>query len=214
MKITKLGHCCLLIETKGLRILTDPGTYSTLQNEQKNIDIVLITHEHSDHLHIDSLRRIVHNNPNMEIITNTACKEIILREHIEVTSIHLVEDGESISFKNVLFSGYGEKHAVIYPHWGEVQNIGYMIDGKLFYPGDAFTDPHIPIEILALPVAGPWMKISEAVDYALLLKPKKAFPVHDGILKVPGMPHRVPATFLPQSGIEFIPMSEGDSFEF
>ena len=38
MNITKLGHCCLLIEEKGLRILTDPGAYSTGQNEIKNID--------------------------------------------------------------------------------------------------------------------------------------------------------------------------------
>jgi len=28
MKITKLGHCCLLIETKGKRVLTDPGSYT------------------------------------------------------------------------------------------------------------------------------------------------------------------------------------------
>ncbi|MBI2052837.1 MAG: MBL fold metallo-hydrolase, partial [Candidatus Ryanbacteria bacterium] len=29
MKITKFGHCCLLIKENGVRILTDPGTYST-----------------------------------------------------------------------------------------------------------------------------------------------------------------------------------------
>ena len=40
MKITKFGHCCLLIEENGVRILTDPGTYSTQQSEVKYIDFV------------------------------------------------------------------------------------------------------------------------------------------------------------------------------
>src|SRR4051812_27786091 len=57
MKIKKLGHCCLVIETKGIRIMTDPGNYSTLQADEKNIDIILITHEHTDHLHIESLKK-------------------------------------------------------------------------------------------------------------------------------------------------------------
>lgn len=56
MKVTKFGHCCLLIEEEGLRILTDPGSYSTRQNDVQNIDVILITHEHPDHLHIESLK--------------------------------------------------------------------------------------------------------------------------------------------------------------
>ena len=50
MKITKFGHSCLLVEENGVRILFDPGSYSTAQNDVKNIDVVLITHEHSDHV--------------------------------------------------------------------------------------------------------------------------------------------------------------------
>src|SRR3990167_7420555 len=54
MKIKKIGHCCLRIEEQETVILTDPGVFSTLQNEEQGIDIVLITHEHGDHLHIES----------------------------------------------------------------------------------------------------------------------------------------------------------------
>ena len=56
MKITKLGHCCLLIETKDKRILTDPGSY-TVEAHSKlgNIDYILFTHEHQDHYHLESL---------------------------------------------------------------------------------------------------------------------------------------------------------------
>ena len=56
MKLTKLGHCCLLIEINGIRFLTDPGNYTTAQNEVKNLHCIVISHEHTDHLHIESLK--------------------------------------------------------------------------------------------------------------------------------------------------------------
>ena len=57
MKITKFGHCCLLIETKGKRVLTDPGSY-TVEAHSKitDIDYLLFTHEHQDHYHLESLK--------------------------------------------------------------------------------------------------------------------------------------------------------------
>ena len=42
MKITKFGHSCLLIEENGVRILTDPGTYSTQQSEVKNLELLKV----------------------------------------------------------------------------------------------------------------------------------------------------------------------------
>jgi len=70
------------------------------------------------------------------------------------------------------------------------------------------------VEILALPVAGPWMKISEAIDYALEIKPKVVFPVHDGALKILGPAHRVPSTILPEHGIKFVIIEEGKEVSF
>src|SRR6185312_9669397 len=77
MKIKKIGHCCLVIETKGVRIMTDPGMFSTAQNEEKNIDIVAITHEHGDHFHIESLKAIIANNPAVTVITNSAVGKLL-----------------------------------------------------------------------------------------------------------------------------------------
>ena len=175
------------------------------------IDIILITHEHGDHFHVDSLKKVLAHNPNAKIITNTAVGKLLEVENI---AYDILEQGDSKTEQGVLIEGFGEKHAVMYEGWGQVQNTGYFIENIFFYPGDAFTNPGKPVDILALPVAGPWMKISEAVDYALLIKPRVAFPVHDGILKQAGMPHRVPSKFLPENGIEFIPMLEGDAHDF
>ncbi|TSC66134.1 MAG: beta-lactamase domain-containing protein [Candidatus Berkelbacteria bacterium Gr01-1014_85] len=211
MKITKFGHCCLLIEVGGVKILTDPGIYSTQQTEVKNIDFVLITHEHADHLHIDSLKELLKNNPQTEVITN---KSVGVLLEINQISFTLVEDGQSSSMQGVLIEGFGNDHALMHPLISPIQNTGYLIANKLFYPGDSLTIPEKPVEILALPVAGPWMKLSEAIDYALEVKPKTCFPVHEGILKQPGSTHFIPPSLLVPKGIQFIVLEIDKEYEF
>lgn len=202
MKITKLGHCCLVIEIRGVRFLTDPGNYTTLQNEAENIDAVVISHEHTDHLHVESVKAILQNNPQAIIITNDSVGKILENEKIAYTK---VADGESFKIKDVTISGHGLKHAPIYREYEQVENTGYFFDNKLFYPGDALHKPNQPVDILAFPVTGPWIKISEAVDYVLAVKPRVAFPIHDAnLVNQKGITVRLPAIFLPPAGIEFI----------
>jgi hypothetical protein len=90
MKITKFGHCCLLIETKGKRILTDPGSWSSLQNDISNLDIILITHEHTDHMHVESLQTILSNNKDVQIFTNSGVGKILSEKGIGYS---LLENG-------------------------------------------------------------------------------------------------------------------------
>lgn len=212
MKITKLGHCCLLIKHKGKSILTDPGAWSTSQNQVKDIDLVLITHEHPDHLHIESLQTVLQNNPNAKIITNNAVGKILSEKSISFT---VLEHGQTVLHEQILLEAFGEKHEEIYEQFGMVQNTGYFIDNKLFYPGDAFTNPGKPVEILALPIVAPWMNFKTSMVYALEVKPKTAFPVHDGSLVAgrSGPVYTVPAKILEKSGITFIPLKEEESFE-
>lgn len=206
MKITKYGHCCLLIEEKGLRILTDPGNYTTAQSEVKKIDAILITHEHIDHLHIPSLKDCLKNNPKARIITNKGVAKMLDAEGIKY---ELVEDGQNVKIKDVLIEGFGKFHAEMHKTLPLSGNTGYFISNRLFYPGDALYNPKKSVEILALPVAGPWIKISEAIDYALEIKPKIAFPVHDAGLKSFGSAHFMPQRILTQKGINFMAMEEG-----
>ncbi len=179
MKITKFGHCCLLIEDKGKRILVDPGSYTTEQNTVKNIDFILITHEHQDHFHLDSLKQVLKNNPEAKIITNNGVGTLLAKENIDFI---LIEHGQSFDADGVSIEGFGEKHAYIRPGVPQADNTGYFIANRFFYPGDAFTNPNKAIDMLALPVAGPWLKISDVIEYVELLKPKNCFPVHDGMM--------------------------------
>ncbi len=180
MKIKKLGHCCFVSEPKeGIRIMTDPGAYSTLQTNEKDINVILITHEHQDHLHIDSLKEVLKNNPNAIVITNTSVGSILQKNNISFVK---VEEGERYEIEGVVISGFGDVHKEIYEDFGKVQNTGYMID-HLCYAGDSFNYPDVDVDILALPVAGPWMKMKDAIEYAKNIRPRICFPIHDAIMQ-------------------------------
>jgi L-ascorbate metabolism protein UlaG (beta-lactamase superfamily) len=214
MKITKFGHCCLLIEENGVRVLTDPGSYSSLQNDAKNIDVVVITHEHQDHYHIDSIRKILENNPKVSIITNNSVNALLMKDGIDHAMI--VEDGQSMEVKGVKFAGYGKDHAEIYQDRMLVQNTGYMIGTRLYYPGDSFFNPKTEVEILALPVAGPWCKIKHSIDMYLEIMPKIIFPVHDGQLNAFGnvsIRNGQVAIVAKEKGIKFIELEIGKETE-
>ncbi|NVN97075.1 MBL fold metallo-hydrolase [Candidatus Nomurabacteria bacterium] len=211
MKIKKLGHCCFVAEPKeGVRIMTDPGAFSKLQIEEKDIKVILITHEHSDHLHVESLKEVLKNNPNAIVITNTSVGLILETNNIPYIKI---EEGEKYEIEGVIISGFGNVHAKIYEDFGKVQNTGYMID-NLCYAGDSFNHPDADVDILALPVAGPWMKMSDAIDYAKDIKPRICFPVHDAIMQdFATFVWKIPETILKEDNIIFKKLEIGKEEE-
>src|SRR5437870_1976167 len=104
MRITKFGHCCLLVEIDGLRILTDPGNLSEAQNDVMNIDVVLITHEHADHFHTPSVEAVLKNNQQAVVITNTAVGKLL--EKLGV-AFECIEHGEGTEKGGVTIEGCG-----------------------------------------------------------------------------------------------------------
>lgn len=213
MKITKLGHCSLLIQTKGLVILTDPGNFSVAQDTVVGIDVILITHEHTDHFHLVSLQAVLKNNPSARVFTNSSVGQKLAEAGITFT---LLEGRSKTEVAGVVIAAFDHRHEEIFDEIGQVQNTGYFIDDRLFYPGDAFCEPEHAVEILALPVAGPWCRIEAAIRYAFSVAPKKVFPVHDGVL----IPERsaafytVPEKVLAEKGIEFVSLREGEGKDF
>lgn len=211
MIITKLGHCCLLIEDNGVKILTDPGAWTTAQNEVMGIDIVLITHEHFDHFHVDSLKIVLANNPHATVITNSRVAQLLAEQGIPAT---IVEDSQNITVSGIALAGFGTQHAVIYPSIPTVMNTGYLIQNRFFIPGDAFTNPGVSIDILAMPMIGPWMKLSESIDWARSMKPHVCIPVHDGMLSPQEWIYGLPTKILQEDGIKFDAMKLGSEVAY
>ncbi len=213
MKIKKIGHCCLVIEINGKRIMTDPGAFTTGQGEEKNIDVIVFTHEHSDHFHLESLKKVLTNNPNAIIITNTAVGKLLNEAKI---SYEILEDKNSKDIGGVFFEAHGDKHAFIRSGVEPVQNTGYFIGKDLFYPGDALTNPNKTVNVLALPVNAPWLTIEDLLQYTKEINPKVAFPVHDGMLNDLGLGYikKVVPEILKSFGVNFIIPELGKEEEF
>ena len=213
MKITKIGHCCLLIETKGVRIMTDPGRFTEDSHILEGIDAIFITHEHADHLHTESLKEIVVKNPKIRVITNSGVGNLLTEAGVIHEVFEGTEDGE---VGGVVFEAFDAKHAEIFEEFGQVQNTGCFFDGRFFYPGDAYADLGKNVEILAAPAGGPWCRTVEAVAYVKKLQPKYSFPVHDGIEREDRVDviHGIFSALLAEDGVDFRSMKEGDVEEF
>ncbi len=213
MTITKLGHCCLLLEIKNKRILVDPGRFSTSQNHLMDIDIVLITHEHADHCHTESILQIIANNPDVIIVTNAGVATLL--KTLEVAA-HIIEGRESATVADIFLEAFDGEHVEIFEDFGLVQNTGYFVDNTFFFPGDAYTVPNKPVAVLALPVAGPWCKVADAIRYAMTVKPTIAFPVHDATLNETGQAVTYPhfERELNKAGIEFLVLETKVAREF
>ena len=213
MTITKFGHCCILIEVKRKRILVDPGRFSTGQNQLTDVDIVLITHEHADHCHTESVLQIAANNPDVIIVTNTSVATLLQSLEIEA---HVIEGRDRANVADVSLEAFDGEHVEIFEEFGLVQNTGYLVEDHFFFPGDAYTVPNKQVKVLALPVSGPWCKIADAIRYALVVKPAVAFPVHDATLNEAGQAVTYPhfERELSKASIEFLVLESGVAREF
>lgn len=211
MKVTKLRHSCVLVEENGVRILFDPGSYSTAYADLKNAHVIIITQIHGDHFDIGLLKALLANNPEAKVITNREVGAALEKEHVVYTKI---EQGERTTERGILIEAFGNEHAVIYPTLPPAQNTGYFIANRFFHPGDAYVVPTKPVDILALPTGGPWLKMADAVDYAREVKPKICFPIHDGMYEEASTPNHWIAKLLPPLGISFVVLDENEPVEF
>lgn len=214
MKITKYAHSCLLVEVGNTRILTDPGRWNRTP-DAKGVDAVLITHEHADHCDVGKLREVIAANPGVRVITHEAVGKKLREEEIDH---EIVDDAERVEIKGISIESCGMEHAIIYGTTSPCRNTGFVIHDDLFIPGDALHDiPSKPIRVLALPTGGPWMRLSEAIDYAKRLQPKIVFPIHDAMYtedyRSDLIPRMVGGT-LESAGIQFIDMPPETTREF
>jgi L-ascorbate metabolism protein UlaG (beta-lactamase superfamily) len=209
MKITKYGHCCLYIDIQGILFLTDPGSFSILPEVLPRVDFLVLTHEHADHVHTETVKKILMQQPHVRVITNTAVARLL----DGICSCEIVEHMQRVDCNGISLAAYGEAHAIVHDSITPVQNTGYLFDETLFYPGDALTVPGIPIDVLALPTAGPWIKISEALTYAVDMHPRVVVPVHDGVYLKPDMMNPLIQKVLTAQGIACIQLEHGVATE-
>src|SRR5699024_11411560 len=70
MRLSHFGHSCVLVEISGTRLLFDPGTFSTGFEDVRELDAILITHQHPDHIDTAKLPSLVAANPGARLVVD------------------------------------------------------------------------------------------------------------------------------------------------
>jgi L-ascorbate metabolism protein UlaG (beta-lactamase superfamily) len=183
VRIQKFAHSCLLVEEGGTRLLLDPGSFSTGFDGLTGLTGILVTHIHADHLDVDRLYALLERNPGARVVSDEASAEPLSARGVTPQVVH---EGDAFDL-GVPIRAFGRRHAVIHPDLPDVPNVGYLVADRFFHPGDAFTVPDEPVEVLGVPAGAPWMKLSDAVDYMRTVRPRKAVPIHECVLAFPRM---------------------------
>ncbi|MFF7253690.1 MBL fold metallo-hydrolase [Streptomyces microflavus] len=179
LTLTKKTHSCVRIEKEGRVLVIDPGGFSE-DDAAIGADVLLVTHEHPDHFDEARLRAGLEANPTAEIWTLRSVAEQLSAAF--PGRVHTVGDGDAFSAAGFDVTVHGELHAVIHPDIPRITNVGFLVDGSVFHPGDALTVPGRSVDTLLLPVMAPWNKISEVIDYVREVEPRRAIDVHDALL--------------------------------
>jgi L-ascorbate metabolism protein UlaG (beta-lactamase superfamily) len=175
MKITKLDHSGVIVEKDGKIIVIDPVEYSCEMPELKNVVAIIISHKHGDHFQPEVIARIMSANRGACIYTTEENSK-------SIEGAIAVAAGDSKEVGGFRLEFFGKDHAAIIPGQIPCENIGVVIDGEVMMPGDSFDMTGAKVKVLGVPIAGPWCKVCESIEYIKNVKPEIVIPIHDAVL--------------------------------
>ena len=200
-RVRFLGHSTLVVEIDGLRILTDPALRDRIgplirqgpvpeSDAYRDIDAVLISHLHLDHLDVPSLRRL---DGRPTLIVPRGSEPLMRRSHLH----NFVEmaPGEAIAFGGITIRTTKAEHGGARPPAGPIaQAMGFLLEGdrhSVYFAGDTDLFPEMADipgpDVALLPVSG-WgltrgpghLDPTEAARALTLVRPRLAIPIHWG----------------------------------
>lgn len=187
MRITHLGHACLLVELADARILLDPGGWSPQAHDQRDLDAILVTHQHPDHVDRERLPDLLRANPQARVITDPETAALLRGDGVEAEPFG---PGDHATVRAATVTGVGELHALIHDELPRVRNTGMRLtaDGEpvLFHSGDALDAEPGPVDVLSFPLSAPWQRSREMTAFLRRIAAPHAVPVHDALLSAAG----------------------------
>ncbi|PYC88117.1 MBL fold metallo-hydrolase [Streptomyces tateyamensis] len=183
MRLTKCGHACVRIEQDGTTLVIDPGLF-TEPEAVRGADALLITHEHWDHFAEERVRAALAADPGLRIWTNPVVAHQLAGLGPRITA---VGEGDAFEVGGIEVSVHGQWHELIHPDVPQVANVGFLVGGRLFHPGDALTLPGCAVDTLMVPLAGPWTRTGDLIDYLRAVGPARALGMHEAMLSEIGL---------------------------
>jgi L-ascorbate metabolism protein UlaG (beta-lactamase superfamily) len=174
--VRRVNHDCFRFEGGGLVVYTDPFK---VQGAPHDADLVLVSHEHFDHLSPDDLDRVVKRDA--VIVAAETCRGKVTGD------VRYVKPGASVEAKGVTIKAVPAYNVDKKFHPKSAGHVGYVftLDGTtVYFAGD--TDliaemADVKADVALLPVSGTYvMTAREAVDAATRIKARVVIPMHYG----------------------------------
>ncbi len=216
IELTWVGHASVLLDIGGFRVLTDPVLTRRVAHlrrrravpadEVRDVDLVLLSHAHMDHLHLPSLRLV---RPGARFVTAVGSGRLLRAAGFDqVTEIHV---GEHVRIGPVGIDAVPANHK---PGRGphsriEAPPLGFVIDTgshRVYFAGDTDLFDEMAglgdIDVALLPIWGWGSSIGSghldpdrAAHAVGLIRPRRVVPMHWGTYAPEDGRRRIPHWF-------------------
>jgi L-ascorbate metabolism protein UlaG (beta-lactamase superfamily) len=189
IKFHWLGHDGFKLITPNKKIIyIDPYKISEVHHKKNDAEIVLISHNHFDHLSIEDLRHII--NENTKIIAASECIEKLKQEGFK--NVKNVEPGQTIEENDISIKIVPAYNINKNFHPKDDRKVGFIITFdkmlRIYHSGDTDKIPEMSdykSDVALVPVSGVYVMTAEEAADAInnLLKPSKlTIPMHYGTI--------------------------------
>jgi L-ascorbate metabolism protein UlaG (beta-lactamase superfamily) len=184
--ITWSGHAGFKIIYGNKKVYIDPYKLSKNYENLSDADIVLVTHNHFDHLSIEDLKNII--NERTVIVSAQEClsqlKSLKVKESIGI------DPHDSVKVDDLKIETVPAYNVNKHFHPKDDRKIGFIVEfgkDRLYHTGDSDMIPEMKDtnpSIVLIPVSGTYVMNAEEASQAVneLINPKIAIPMHYGTI--------------------------------
>jgi L-ascorbate metabolism protein UlaG (beta-lactamase superfamily) len=206
-RLTYVGHATVLVEQGGVRLLTDPLVRTGVAHvrrrvpvpdleQLRDLDAILISHAHADHLDIASLKRLEHRGP---VVAPRGCAGMLVRAGLP--EVIEMDAGERCTVSGTEIEAVPADHdGKRHPLAKHIAALGFILHGRVrvYFAGDTdlfdgMAELAGRVDVALLPIWG-WgprlpaghLNPESAARATALIRPGVAVPIHWGTLRSVG----------------------------